>query len=279
MSVRIGIMQGRLLPAVNNRIQAFPKSNWEKEFPLAERLGFDTIEFIFDDDEDEVEHHPLLANDCQPIKALIARHSVDVQTICVDYCMKHPLHREDERDIARSLDFLRRLLDGAQSLGVTDIVIPCVDQSSLRTQADQERLIQNLKPILHLCEAKKINFALETDLGPIDLKSLLDKLQSSCIRVNYDVGNSAAFGYDPVEEWEAYGELVSSVHIKDRVLGGPSVPLGTGAVRFDVFFRIARNKGYQGPFIIQAARYVGKDDLIVVRQYKEFIQSFIARYY
>ena len=45
---KIGIMQGRLLPPVNNAIQAFPKENWQKEFPIASELNLDCIEFIFD---------------------------------------------------------------------------------------------------------------------------------------------------------------------------------------------------------------------------------------
>ena len=37
------------------------------------------------------------------------------------------------------------------------------------------------------------------------------------IKVNYDSGNSASLGYDPTDEFAAYGERVGSVHIKDRV--------------------------------------------------------------
>ena len=42
---KIGFMQGRLIKAVQNNIQAFPKDCWEDEFPIAERLGFKKIEW------------------------------------------------------------------------------------------------------------------------------------------------------------------------------------------------------------------------------------------
>ena len=46
----IGVMQGRLLPQVQGRIQAFPWAHWRDEFELASRHGFQSIEFIFEAD-------------------------------------------------------------------------------------------------------------------------------------------------------------------------------------------------------------------------------------
>ena len=39
MKNEIGVMQGRLSPPINNRIQAFPKNNWKDEFELASIMG------------------------------------------------------------------------------------------------------------------------------------------------------------------------------------------------------------------------------------------------
>ena len=44
----IGVMQGRLLPKYKGRFQAHPKDTWHDEFALANSLGLDLIEFIFD---------------------------------------------------------------------------------------------------------------------------------------------------------------------------------------------------------------------------------------
>jgi len=42
--------------------------------------------------------------------------------------------------------------------------------------------------------------------------------------------------------------------VKDRVLGGGTVPLGTGHTDFDVCFSLFEELNYTGPFILQAAR-------------------------
>ena len=43
-----GIMQGRLLPKYQGNYQAHPVGNWQQEFKIANQLGLDCIEFIFD---------------------------------------------------------------------------------------------------------------------------------------------------------------------------------------------------------------------------------------
>ena len=44
----IGVMQGRLSPAIENKIQAFPADTWQTEFQKAQRLGLDFIEWTLD---------------------------------------------------------------------------------------------------------------------------------------------------------------------------------------------------------------------------------------
>jgi hypothetical protein len=43
--MKLGILQGRLLPPVDNKIQEFP-TNWEDEFQLIDSIGLNHIEFI-----------------------------------------------------------------------------------------------------------------------------------------------------------------------------------------------------------------------------------------
>lgn len=278
MRPRIGIMQGRLLPPLKGRIQAFPRDGWEDEFPLAQELGFQTIEFIFDDCDDLIEVHPLLRQDGRRrVQVLTATHKVTVDTVCTDYFMRHPFHGGNAGDVQRSRNLLTRLTEAAQDLGISQIVIPCVDQAALRDLGDRNKLIANLKPILRLCETTQVRLALETDLNPEDFRDFLNQFESLHVGVNYDVGNSAALGYGLAEEWEAYGEWVSSVHVKDRMLHGPSVPLGTGSGQFDLFFRTAHERGYHGLFIIQGAR--GKDNVQVAKGYKAFVRNFLEKYY
>ena len=249
----LGVMQGRLLPKYKGRYQAHPKVNWRDEFPIAQSFGLDLIEFILD--FEDAADNPLLAVGAATAIAAAARQSgVMVRSICADYFMEAPLHDRDTDDAHESRAVLLRLIETARDLGVTDIVIPCVDHSSLQDRAARNRLIEALRPALSDAEAAGVNLALETDLSPDDFLYILDRLPSPRLTVNYDIGNSAALGYDPEQEFAAYGNRISDIHVKDRIRGGGPVPLGDGDADISNVFRLMADYAFDGPVIMQAFR-------------------------
>jgi len=269
----IGVMQGRLLPKYLGQYQAHPVKYWEKEFALAKGIGLDCIEFILDYSESE--SNPLLSGKgIFEIQRVIDDTGIAIKTICADYFTEQPFHSIDQEVVARSIGILRKLLVASQQLGVTDIVIPCVDKSSLTNEIDKERFISVIRSILEDIETKNINLSLETDLPPKAFKKLLDQLKSKNITVNYDIGNSASLGFDSEEELDSYGYKISDVHIKDRILGGGPVVLGEGNANFERFFKKLKQFKYSGPFIMQTYRdnegiSVFKKQLDWVLQYLE----------
>ena len=246
-------MQGRLLPKYQGRYQAHPVGYWQDEFPLAAEVGLDCIEFILD--YNQAEENPLLTHSGrQQISKLSQSTGVQVYSVCADYFMEAPLHEDDPDKAQASLNAMRRLLEAAADLEIRDIVVPCVDHSSIQDKADRFRFQQQLAEIVPHAEKLGVNLSLETDLGPDDFKALLAQLNSPKVTVNYDIGNSASLGYDAEEELGAYGPRISDIHIKDRTLGGGSVKLGTGNADLPNFFALLSNLTYEGPFIMQAYR-------------------------
>lgn len=265
-------MQGRLLPKYQGRYQAHPVGYWQDEFSIAAKLGLDCIEFILDFNDAGL--NPLmLAKGIEEIQNLTASTGVKIQTVCADYFMEAPLHSVDEKTVLQSQQVLRTLLNNGRQLGLTDIVMPCVDQSSMVDQQAQQRFVQNLLPLLDLAEDCAINISLETDLPPQAFAELVTKFDSPRVTVNYDTGNSAALGYDPEEELQCYGERISDIHIKDRVLGGKSVILGEGDTHFHRFFEALKLLRYAGPFIMQA--YRDDEGLQVFRQQVSWLYSML----
>jgi L-ribulose-5-phosphate 3-epimerase len=250
---KIGVIQGRLLPKYRGRYQAHPIGYWEDEFEIAASLGLDLIEFILD--YNDYEDNPLMSvSGCKEIKEISNQSGVHVKTVCADYFMEAPLHSDDLHVATLSAAVLRELILNSQTIGITDIIIPLVDQSSLATLESRDRFISALTPFLSDLEAQDINLNLETDLGPSEFKQLLAQIDSKRVTVNYDTGNSAGLGYDPDQEFAAYGPQITDIHIKDRVKGGPSVCLGQGSADFAKIFKSVHDFGYNGPFIMQAFR-------------------------
>ena len=249
----LGVMQGRLVPKYQGRYQAHPIGNWQKEFELGQEIGLDCVEFILD--YNDANENPLLKEGgVKEIQSVIAKTGVTVKTICADYFMEAPLHSEDVTEGKKSQRVMESLLYNASQLGVSDVVVPCVDQSTLHDQEAADRFVNMMAPVVLIAEQHGINLSLETDLAPAPFAALLQRFNSNRVTVNYDIGNSAALGFDPVEELNSYGKKITDIHIKDRVLGGGPVELGQGDADFKSFFIKLKEFDYTGPFIMQAYR-------------------------
>jgi hexulose-6-phosphate isomerase len=271
----IGFMQGRLVPSINGRIQAFPWARWQDEFELGRTHGFASIEFVFE--SERFRDNPIFADaGVVEIRRLIERTGVAVSAVCADYFMDHPFFRVGDGERRASLNVLLRLLEHAKQVGAARVEIPCVDQASLRTEEDKRQLVAAIAEALPLAERLGIEVAFETDLPPEEFREFLERFRHPLIKANYDTGNSASLGYDPVQELTVLGSLVANIHIKDRVLHGTTVPLGTGNTDFHAVFATLAKISYRGPFILQTAR--DSDDVGAAVRYKQVVEGYLKQY-
>jgi hexulose-6-phosphate isomerase len=269
----IGIMQGRLVPPVNGAIQAFPAAEWADEFPRAAAAGIAAIEWIYD--APDAETNPVASDDgVRRIADLSAEHGVAVRSMCADYFMAKPLVRVDGQELTRRVEHLQWLLARAAAMSVTRIVVPFVDPSAILDDRDRDQVVDVMREIAP--RAGSVELHLETALGPDAFATLLDRIDHPAVRVNYDSGNSASLGYDPDDEFAAYGSRVGSVHIKDRVRGGSTVPLGTGSADLPRVFAQLKRIGYAGDFVLQVARGVTGDEVAWARENRAYVMRLLA---
>src|SRR5437764_4736663 len=146
MFARVGIMQGRLVPPSGDQIQAFPAGNWRDEFPAARAAGLDSIEWIYDAENDAM--NPLVNDDgIAEMRALSSEHGIDVVSLCADYFMAEPLLRGTPDERSMRLTKLDWLLDRCARAGIQHIVLPFVDNSKLETDSDLDDLVALLKKL------------------------------------------------------------------------------------------------------------------------------------
>lgn len=274
MSHPVGIMQGRLLPPFEGRFQTFPAAGWREEFHRAKAAGLASIEWIY-----EVPHeadNPLRTDEgMAEMRALMAETGVMVRSICADYYMQSRLV-VDAQPQATMVEHLKWLLGRANLLGLWYVILPFVDASSLKSDQDRTALKAILAEILPLAEQLGVEIHLETDLPPKPFAALLEEVGHPFLKANYDIGNSASLGFDPEEELTLLGPRLGSVHVKDRVLKGATVSLGTGNADFPTCFRLIEAAGYQRPYILQAARGKEGDEVAWAGHNREFVERQLA---
>jgi len=268
--LRFAVMQGRLLPPFDGHFQSFPLTRWREEFPLARQASLDAIEWIYDSVGES--GNPL---DTDAGLAEMARlgeeHSIAVVSVCADYFMERPFLRVSPLELETRIDRLLWLLERCKLAGIHRIVLPFVDNSRIESETEEAQVIEILTGALSAAEKSGVELHLETALGPQDFAALLAKLPHPLVKVNYDSGNSASLGFDCGEEVAAYGERIGSVHIKDRLRGGGTVPLGSGNANFPALLSHLSRIGYKGDFVMQIARDVPGMELDWIRKNRALV--------
>ena len=249
----IGIMQGRLFPPLEGRFQCFPRDHWSEEFPRASEAGLGCIEWIYDLFGADV--NPLATDaGIDALKSLSAQHGVAIRSVCADYFMDRPFLRTGEAEVAELTTHLHWLLRRCQMLAIRHAVLPFVDNSRIETEDDEQSVIEVLNRCLPVAEETGVELHLETSLPPERFAAMLARISHRMVQANYDSGNSSSLGYHPRDEFAAYGDRIGSIHIKDRVRGSGTVPLGTGDADLPALFDCVKAIGYERHFILQVAR-------------------------
>jgi L-ribulose-5-phosphate 3-epimerase len=265
---RIGFMQGRLSPVVENKIQAFPWKHWEDEFSSANSLDLRIMEWTLD--QENLYSNPIMNQEGRDrIKILSRQFNISIPSLTGDCFMQAPFWKFQGQEKETLEKIFLSVLESCQFLAMEFIVVPLVDGGSIKTKKERSSLFSFFERYESEIEKTSIKILFESDYGPLDLKSFIDELNPKVFGINYDIGNSAAMGFDPEDEFSAYGNRIMNVHVKDRELNGFTVPLGKGDANFPLVFKLLEEFSYKGNYILQTARSETGDHLGCIREFKE----------
>jgi hexulose-6-phosphate isomerase len=269
---RIAIMQGRLGPIEDGRFQCFPRTRWREEFADAAAAGLDAIEWIYDLYGADV--NPLATDAGIAEMARLSRETgTAVVSCCADFFMDRPFVKAPPKEFSELTATMEWLLGRFRMVGITRVVLPFVDASRIESAADEDRVVRMLEGVLPAAEREGVELHLETAYGPQAFARMLARLPHPLLKANYDSGNSSSLGYVVGEELAAYGERIGSVHIKDRVRDGGTVPLGTGDADLPALIDGLARLRYQGDFVLQVARGVPGDEVSWSRQNRQYLME------
>jgi L-ribulose-5-phosphate 3-epimerase len=270
-------MQGRLSPLVDGLIQAFPWDSWQAEFITAQKNSFDLMEWTLD--QDRLYENPLLTPAGQKeIAELCLAHGVHIGSLTGDCFMQSPFWKASGAAGEQLQEDFRAVARACSVVGVSLMVLPLVDNGRVSSCAQEDKLIAILESHAGLLRELRVKVIFESDYLPAELERFIDRLDPALFGVNYDIGNSAGLGMRPNDEIAAYGQRIFNVHIKDRVLGGTTVALGTGSADFETVFAALAKAGFRGNYILQTARAQDGDHAGALCRYRDMAANWIARH-
>ena len=180
------------------------------------------------------------------------RYRISIPAICHDQLIQYPIHSGDDEVSNFARETLTKTIETCNAVGIEFIEIPLVGVSSIRTNDDFEKFVNTILQYGNKIEEYGLCFVLETDLSPSMNVNLMENLDGLAIGLNYDMGNSAFWEFNPDKELPLIGKWIKNVHVKDCTPKDYTVPLGEGNVDFEKVFKYLGEKKYQGQFILQS---------------------------
>ena len=273
MSLNIGFMQGRLSPIVNGKIQSFPWNTWEHEITHAKSLGLSIMEWTLD--QDRLYENPLMTSSGQAkIDELCKKHDFTIPSLTGDCFMQAPFWKATDKN---ALDELKKdfnsIIKACSKVGIKFVVVPLVDDGRLENMDQENILVEFLLAQEESLNQLDVKVVFESDFHPSELKRFISRIDYRSFGINYDTGNSAALGLNLFDEFDAIGDRILNVHIKDRPLGGTTVPLGEGHADLPSVFCLLESQGYQANYILQTARATDGQHSSVLLKYKSMVEG------
>lgn len=243
-------MQGRLTEKGGFYPQEFPKK-WRQEFYSAKSLGFDCIEWMFN--EKQWNDNPIiLENELKNIVNISQETNVQISGICVNYFMEKSIYEME--DLEYNCFLLNRLLHNAHIIGCKNVIIPLFDASEM--QLDNALIYQ----IINMLVENEVFILFESNEQLSKLEKWLLGFKRSNIGICYDIGNATGLGYNPAKELAEYGYIVKNVHLKDKQCGGNTVMLGNGDACFKECFDALQKSLYTGCYILESYYFKAIED-------------------
>lgn len=250
IATKIGVMQGRLSPRPKDRLQAFPVETWEPEFAAAKELGLDAIEWIFE--APAASENPIVwQSGRQAIIDAQAEHAVGVDSVCADYFMLRQLGGVSASERRANARVLELLIGWTAEIGARRILLPLLEQAAPGVGEKRLQIIESINSVLPALERHQIVLGLEMEIPGGAYAEFVSGFESPYVRAYYDTGNSGAQGLDIAEDIKPLLPLLEAVHVKDRLVGGQSVPLGRGDANLPGFLVSLGQADVRVPFTLQ----------------------------
>lgn len=231
--MKIGVIQGRLLPPINGHIQEFPFNNWKEEFLFLQNCGLSHVEWIIT--KISYKNNPLFLEDLS---------NYQISSVCCDHLID---------DNIQNFSFLKENLFDVCEFSIKNkienISIPLLENSNMENDSRRKEFITS---ILKIKEKFNLKFVFETELTPEKTLEIVDSHKD--FYVTYDTGNVNSYLKEHEKYIKTLKHKIINVHLKDRTYDSRTVLPFTGDTNFELIFKFLKEIEYNSLYTMQIAR-------------------------
>jgi sugar phosphate isomerase/epimerase len=183
------------------------------------------------------------------------------------------------------VDYTKKCVDFAHFLGC-----PCVSVTSGKLvpgtapSASLAFLYASIGQVAAYAEARSVRVGIEYEPGLLveryeELAELLDRIGSSYVGANLDLGHSHVLGECPEKVIRGLSESIFHIHVEDISRGKHYhlIP-GEGDVDFSGLFRLLRKHGYNGFITVELYTYPHQPE-VAAQQALRYLQPLLGEHY
>ncbi len=178
----------------------------------------------------------------------------------------HPSWIEDDLELRNSrILHTINCIKLAKKLGSNTISTepggPIISSSIGREQL-LKTFIDSLTEVISVAEKERVKILIEPEPGLLiqnsqEFVELMSKIESPCVKLNFDIGHFFCVGEDPSQTIYKLAEYIEHFHIEDisKERFHKHLTLGDGVIDFKSVFRTIRDVGFDGYVTVELYPY------------------------
>lgn len=206
-------------------IWSFTETDLENIFAIAKDAGFDGVELALD--ENGFVNMGTTKEDADKIKALAQKYGLELYSVASGLYWKQNYTANSEQVRRNAIEITKKQLQVAAWLGCQSIlVVPGSvgidfepDSEIVEYDTAYDRCLAALNELKSVAEELKVELCIENVwnkflLSPLEMRDIIDKVNSPYVGSYFDVGNVLYSGYP--EHWiKILNKRIKKVHFKD----------------------------------------------------------------
>jgi L-ribulose-5-phosphate 3-epimerase len=260
--------------------KALPENlSWEERLTAARDAGYSFMELSIDETDERIERLKWDRAKKKNLREISENTGVPILTMCLSGNRRFPIGSFFGDIQKKGMEMITDAIWFASHLGIRIVQVAGYDvvAGEKSTELSRETFGTNIRKSSNLAASLGIMLAIEN--VDCEFADSLDKIMpyikdinSPWLQIYADIGNLTAMNQDVGRQLQTCASHISAIHVKDTLKGAVrNIPFGEGKVDFISAFKVLKNIGFNGPFLLEMWADDKKDNYAIIKNSREWI--------
>ena len=260
--------------------KALPENlSWEERLIAVRDAGYSFMEISIDETDERIERLKWDMAKKKNLREISENTGVPILTMCLSGNRRFPIGSAFGDIQKKGMEMITDAISFASHLGIRIVQIAGYDvvPGEKSTELSRETFGINLRKSINLAASLGVMLALEnvdSEFGDsLDkIMPYIKDINSPWLQIYPDFGNLTAMNQDVERQLQACASHIAAIHVKDTLEGVVrNIPFGEGKVDFISAFKVLKNVGFNGPFLLEMWADDKKDNFVTIKNSREWV--------